>query len=102
MKEALFRKRPRKVQIDEDVFFVRSMTIAETIKSEELGKDESGYIPLIDYVLSRCVVDEKGTPLFSSESDESLHEIPTDVAHRLVEEIRKATTPAKPETVAKN
>lgn len=102
MKEALLRKRPREVKIDDDTFYVRSMTIAETVKSDELGKSDSGFIPLINYVLSRCVLQKDSAPVFASENDPDIHEIPTDVAHRLVEEIRKATRPPSTETIVKN
>lgn len=102
MKEKLLRKRPREVKIDDDVFYVRSMTIAETMKSDELGKSETGFIPLINYVLSRCVLESDGKPVFASENDTDIHEIPTDVAHRLVEEIRKATRPPSTDAVVKN
>lgn len=102
MKDKLLRKRPREVRIDDDVFYVRSMTIAETMKSDELGKSEEGYIPLINYVLSRCVLKADATPVFSSEQDPDIQEIPTDVALRLVEEIRKATRPPSTETIVKN
>jgi hypothetical protein len=102
MKEKLLRKRPRELKIDDDTFYVRSMTLAESLKSDELGKSPDNYMPMIDYVLSACVVDPNGKPVFQSESDPDIHEIPTDVAYRLVEEIRKATRPASTEAVLKN
>lgn len=99
--DRLLKKRPRQLHIDEDVFWVRSMSIAETQKADELG-DKDKFIPLIDFVLSRCVVEEDGQPVFTGEEDERIHEIPTDVAHRLVEEIRKATRPASEAAIVKN
>ncbi len=101
-KDKLLKKRPRNVKIDDDTFCVRSMTIAETIQSDAIGTTPDKYVDLIAYVLGRCVIDRDGQPVFESESDPAIQELPTDVALLLVEEIRKATRPTKSETLVKN
>lgn len=110
-KDKLRKRKPRKVEIDGDVFFVRSMTIAEVEHVDVLAANPQRNAEIIGYSLTRCVVEESGENVFDVETtatdgsvqfDPVIKEIPIDVAMKLSQEIRNATQPASIDTAKKN
>lgn len=103
MKDRLLKKRPREVDIDGDKFFVRSLTLAESIKVDELSAAANGdpgkTADALSYMLCHCVVDANGNPVID---ENEAKEIQIDVASRLAEEVRKATRPPSLENQIKN
>ncbi len=109
-KDKLKKRRPRKVSIEGDDFFVVSQTLAESEHVEALAKDESRGGEIISYSLSVGVVDEDGTPVFDQtgidknpgEFDPDIRLIPIETAVILSQKIREVTTPQAIEVAKKN
>ncbi len=97
--EKLKRRVPREIEIDGDKIMIRSMTLREAIRAEELAKNDDGEIG--KYVISRCVVEPDGTQAFIDD-DPAVLDIPADKLRILVAEITKLTNPSKPKAIEKN
>jgi len=110
IKDQLKKRRPRKVSIEGDDFYVVSQTIAESEHVEMLSKDEAREGEIIGYSLTVGVVDEKGVPVFDQtgldktppEYDLDIKLIPIETAMVLSQKIRDATTPQSIDTAKKN
>lgn len=102
LKDRLTKRRPRKVSIEGDEFFVVSMTIAEADHVDILSKDETRNAEILGYCLSRCLVDEAGAPVLDGEEDPTIKEIPIETATKLAQEIRNATNPPPIDSTKKN
>lgn len=90
------------MDIDGDLFYVRSMTLSEGKKADAFSKNPDTILDGAAYVLSQCVVEPDGTKVFESESDPAIQDVPLDVQVRLTEEIRLATRAPSPESAKKN
>ncbi len=111
IKSNLTKRRPRKVTIDGDEFFVVSMTLAEADHVDALGKDASRNNEILGYCLTRCLVEADGENVLAPETtDESgkvvfdpvIKDIPIETATALAQKIRDASTPPDSEAAKKN
>ncbi len=102
IKDQLRKRRPRKVTLDGDDFYVVSMTIAEADHVDILSKDDSRNGEILGYCLSRCLVDEAGQPILEGEADPVIKEIPIETATKLAQEIRNATNPPPVDSAKKD
>lgn len=101
-KDRLKKRRPRKVTIEGDDYFVVSQTIAESEHVDLLAKDETQANQIIGYSLFAGLVEEDGSAVFESPEDPDIKLIPIETALILSQEIRKATTPQSFEAAKKN
>lgn len=101
-KSQLVKRRPKKVSIDGDDFYILSMTIAEAAKVDSLSLDPELAKGIVGFSLSRCLVDENGVRILESETDPLIQDIPIETALGLLQEIRNATNPPPVEIAKKN
>ena len=92
----LFTRKPKRFEIDGEVYFVRSLTLREATTAADLKKTES-----YRYSLSRCVLNEDGSRVFSDD-DPQIDDIGIDLLAELMAVVLKASNPTKPETIAGN
>ncbi len=98
-RKALLKRVPKRVEINGEPVFVRSLTLREGLKFDELAKtDDSGSLR---YLVQTAVVDEEGKPLFS-EGDSEIDDIPVDVLRQIGEAIQKVSSGGSVEKAAKN
>lgn len=96
-RDRLLKRRPRKVTIDGDDFYVRSLTLREAAKVDAFPHTASGAIGIegISYLLATCLTDEDGKPIFDGPEDDSIQDIPGDTLSRLTKEIEKLSGAGK-------
>jgi hypothetical protein len=102
MKDRYFKKRPRKVELDGDAFYVVSMSLADSQKSEDLAKQPETTLEAVRFTLSRICTNEQGELVFSSEADPDIDKMPMEVANRLIVAGRDVSIPPSPGKVLKN
>jgi len=102
LKDRLLRPRPRPVEIDGEQFYVCSMTLGLAEQVDSMAEQPGQERATAALVLSRCVLEEDGKPVFDDENDAGLAAVPVDVALQLVQEIRKITKPPTVDAVKKD
>jgi hypothetical protein len=102
-KEALCKRTPQAVDIDGTEVYVRSLTMREAMKFDELSeaKDTDGALKAAVYAISRCLTDSAGVTLFEPDSDE-VHDLPLDTMYRLSEAIKDVSRAAPRKVISKN
>lgn len=101
--ERLRKRKPRKVEIDGDEFWVRSMTLREVEQVDKLSKSPNPYDALT-YAVAACLVNgsDDDEPAFTGPDDPDLRDVPTDKLRQLADEIGKASTTGSLEKQTKN
>ena len=99
IKNALLKKRPKKVEFNGELILVRSLTLREATSWDATVPGLSG-TELLIYVMQFCT-DMEGNPIFAKD-DPDIEDVPLDVIPELAETIQKVSSGRKLETVAKN
>ncbi len=98
-RKALLKRVPKAVEINGEPVFVRSLTLREAMRFDELAKsDETGSL---HYLVQAAVVDEAGNSLFA-ENDSEIDDIPVDVLRQIGEAVQKVSAAGNVEKAAKN
>jgi hypothetical protein len=98
-RKALLKRVPKRVEINGEPVFVRSLTLRESLRFDEMTKtDETGSLR---YIVRIAVVDEEGSPLFA-DGDAEIDDIPVDVVREIGEAIKKVSSGGSVEKAAKN
>ena len=98
-RKALLKRQPKAVEINGETVYVRSLTMREAFKVDELSKSDSGKVPA--YMVACCVCDADGKQLFAAD-DPEIDDIPVETIARLGELIRGVSSAGKVETAEKN
>ena len=96
---ALLKRKPRRVEINGESVFVRSLTLREAMEFDKRTKDDEG--GGLRYLVSTCVVDEAGASIFASD-DPTIEDIGVDVIRELAEAVVKVSAAGSVEKAAKN
>lgn len=98
-RKALLKRVPRRVEINGESVHVRSLTIREALKFDELAKGQEQ--ESLRYLVATCVVDESGQQVFAPD-DPEITDIPVDVVKELADAVLKVSAPGSVEKAAKN
>lgn len=98
-RKSLLKRPPKAVEINGETVYVRSLTLREALKVDELSKSDPGGVPA--YMVACAVVDAEGVPLFAPDDPEIL-DLPIETIRQLGELVRKASSPGDVEKAAKN
>ena len=98
-RKALLKRVPKRVEINGEAVYVRSLTIREALEFDRMAKADE--MASLRYLVSTCVVDAEGQQCFSAD-DDGIGDIPVDVVKMLADEVVKASSPGNPEKTAKN
>jgi hypothetical protein len=98
-RKALLKRVPKRVEINGEAVYVRSLTIREALAFDEAAKanEQSS----LRYLVSTCVVDESGAQVFAPD-DDAIGDIPVDVVKEIADAVLKVSAPGSVEKVAKN
>jgi len=98
-RKALLKRVPKRVEINGEAVYVRSLTIREALEFDRMAKaDEMGSLR---YLVATCVVDAEGQQCFTVD-DDAIADIPVDVVKELADAVLKVSAPGSVEKVAKN
>lgn len=98
-RDKLLSRKPKPIDIDGEQVFARALTIRESLEAEKLASNHKAFV---FYVLSRAITEEDGSPVFETEDDEALNDIPMDRASELVKAVTSLTQTGKPKALEKN
>lgn len=101
-RDKLLKRKPKPLEIDGETIYVRSLTIAEFLHVEGMQKDESRQSEFVGYLISRAVTDEDGTPIFATETDPAINDLPLDLVARLTTEITQLSKTGRFTATVKN
>ena len=98
-RKALLKRVPKRVEINGESVYVRSLTIREALEFDRQAKaDEQASLR---YLVATCVVDAEGQSCFTVD-DDAIADIPVDVVKTLAEEVMRVSSPGNAEKTAKN
>lgn len=100
-RKALLKRTPKKIEIDGEPVWIRSLTLREALRFDELAKDENKDAS-VRYIVSACVVDESGKPEFGGPDDPDLMDVPIEKLRAVSEQAAKQSGSGKVETLEKN
>ena len=99
-RDRLLKRKPRDITVDGEQYKARTPTLRESLRFESLLKDPETQRQALEFFIASCLLEEDGSPMFTSESDESLQEIPVDRMQEISAEIGKlAKVPSLQKTV---
>lgn len=102
-REKLLKRKSRKIEIDGDEFFVRSMTLREVLWLQEqkiAGKEED--FETVAFIVANCLTDEQGAPLFAGKDDDAIRDIPTDRLQEITQKVGKLSRSGSQAAALKN
>ena len=101
VRERLLKKRPRFIEVDGDKIPVRSLTIAEGDKVEALqtaGDNDA----LANFILSRVMIEDDGSQMFSDENDPAIQDVPVELVVPILDKVRSFSKPKSIDAIEKN
>lgn len=100
-RNALLKRKPRKVEINGEPVWVRSLTLGEALHFDDLAKSNAAQS--LKFLAAKTVVEgESGEPSFTDEDDPGILEIPTDVLKEIGEKVTKASSSGSVDSAEKN
>ena len=98
-RKALLKRVPRGVEINGETVHVRSLTLREAWRFDELAKGEE--LAAMRFLVATCVVEPDGSQTFAQD-DEAIADIPVDTIRQIGEAVKKVSEPGSVEKAEKN
>jgi hypothetical protein len=106
-RERLLKKRPRQIELDDgEKIPVRSLTIAESLKVDALQaasqKDEAKKDEMVNFIISRVMIEDDGTQIFKDETDPAIQDVPLEMVTLILEKVKSLTKTKAVDSIVKN
>jgi len=99
-RDTLFKRTPKAVDLDGDTFYVRSLTLREATRVDEMN-DAKQTMDVARYAVAHCLTDDAGQPLFA-DGDTDMDDMPLDRLVLLFEAIKEQSSPPSRKAIRKN
>ena len=100
-RKALLKRKPRQIDVDGEPVWIRSMTLGEALKFDDLAKGDAA--ASLRFLAASCIIEsEAGEPSFSSLDDPAILDIPTDTLRIIGEKATRISGSGKVDGAEKN